>query len=78
MTAYEAAIEAHNEALAIYNAALVAFRSGGSFEAFAAAQATKKIADAAYDAAFEIAANLPEVEDLGEEDTQVEMFEAAL
>jgi hypothetical protein len=74
MTAYEVAIEAHNEAVSLYNAALVAFRSGGSFEAFAAAQATKKIADAAFDVAFEIAANLPEVEEIVEDDTQVEMF----
>lgn len=74
MTAYEAAIEAHNEAIALYNASLVAFRAGGSFEDFAAAQATKKIADAAYDAAYEIAANLPEVEEIAEDDTQVEMF----
>jgi hypothetical protein len=74
MTAYEAAIEAHNEAIAIYNAALVAFRAGGSFGSFAAAQATKKVADAAFDAAFELAANLPEVEEVVEDDTQAEMF----
>lgn len=74
MTAYEAAIAAHNEALAIYNAALVAFRAGGSYEALAAAQADKKIADAAFDEAFEIAANLPEEVEVADEDTQIEMF----
>jgi len=50
--AYQAAREAHNEAQAAYNVAVAAFRAGGSYEAFGVALTALKIADAAFDAAF--------------------------
>jgi hypothetical protein len=74
MTAYEVAIEAHNAAQAVYKLALVTFRAGGSYEALAAAQAEMKIANEAFDAAYEVAANLPEEIAEVEDDTQIALF----
>lgn len=59
MTDYEAAIENHSKAQAIYNVAVAAFRAGGSFEEFGAAQAAMKTANIAFDLAFEIECNRP-------------------
>jgi hypothetical protein len=50
---YLTAYKAHNAALAAYEKAIAAFRAKLiSFDEFGAAQATKKIADAAFDAAW--------------------------
>lgn len=80
MTAYEAAIEAHNEAQAIFLAARAKFyaipgiATKADFAEFAAAQAAMKVANASFDEAYEAAMNLPEEVDAAEEDTQIEMF----
>lgn len=88
MNAYEAAIEAHNEAQTIFAAARAKFyaipgiATKADFAEFAAAQSAMKVADRAFDAAFnaeaerldaleaEAAANAV----TGENTDQIEMF----
>ena len=60
MTPYEIASAKYDIAIAAYYAALSAHKAGGSNEDLIKAQAAKKIADAEFDIAFNIASELPE------------------
>jgi hypothetical protein len=78
MTAYEAAIEAHNAALTTFAAIRADYFAGKVSDAdFLAARAVKVAADAAFDVAFEVAANEPEAVAAEVADDQGELFAAA-
>lgn len=68
-TAYETAIEVHNAALGVFSGEISAFRAGGCFDVFGAAQMVKKAADDAFDIAFNIES---EREDVAECDAEIE------
>jgi outer membrane protein TolC len=58
---YAAAIEAHNEAIRIYDAVRAAYRAGKIDDAeYIAARSAYQAATAIYDAEYEIACNIPE------------------
>ena len=79
MNAYEAAYNAHNEALEIFRVARAKFyaipgiASEADFAEFAAAQAAKKEADAIFDAAYDVEMNREEEVEIVD-DGQIEMF----
>lgn len=75
---YEAAYNAHNEALEIFRVARAKFyaipgiASEADFAEFAAAQAAKKVADEAFDAAYNAECDRDEEEVAEEDDSQME------
>ena len=73
---YEVAIETHNAAVAVYNEVLSAYRAMTiGHDEYLAARAIKVAADAAFDAAFALVADLPEEEEVEAfEDAQLALF----
>jgi hypothetical protein len=79
MTAYEIAVAAHNQAQEVFAVARAKFfavpgiAAKSDYQEFAIAQAAKKVADAAFDVAFEIEMNREEPE-VTEDDGQADLF----